>query len=226
MDLCKLDKFENISEMRKKAIITPDGKKIGHIIDVVFDERYYLHSFIIGGSFWEEFREKLGIIDDIDPVLPAENIIEISKKAITIDLNKDQLKHKFQSEAFPEQAYFYNNLKRKEIHDYYNNSIGKICNLIFLPCGEAAFLLKCSLPKESIPRGITSEWDLLLPSANIESISHQKIKLSVNVEMLEKTLNHHLLDGEAARAYLNSLEEKNTAEMRAMMRTNPTIFIR
>lgn len=226
MDLCKLDNYENISEMRKKAIISPDGKKIGHIIDVVFDEDYYLHSFIIGGSFWEEFRENLGIIDDIDPVLPADNIVKIGKKEITIDLSKEKLKNKFESDAFPKNAHFYSSMKRKVIIDYHEKNIGKICNLIFLPCGEAAFLLNCSLPKEYIPKGITSEWDLLLPSGEINTISHNQIRINVKAENLEKTLNHHLLDAEAARTYLNSLKEKKTAEMRAMLRVNPSIFIR
>ncbi|NHJ26320.1 MAG: PRC-barrel domain containing protein [Candidatus Lokiarchaeota archaeon] len=226
LDLCSLENFENISEMRKKAIICSDGKKIGHIIDVVFDSKFQLHSFIVGGSFWEEFRESLGIIDDIDPVVPVENIVEINSREIRIDLHKDQLKHKFEEEIFPKNGFLYSNLKRKGITDIYDRKIGKICNMVFLPCGEASFIVNCPKGKNFVPKGITSKWDLLLPSNEIESISNEKIKLNINAETLEKTLNNHILDADAARNYLNSLEQKNTAELRAFIRTYPGYYLK
>ena len=212
--------------MKKKAIISPDGKKIGHIIDVVFDANFRLHSFIIGGSFWEEFRESIGIIDDIDPVIHVENIEEISSKEIKINLDKDKLKHKFDTDIFPKNGYLYSNLKRKGIIDYYNRRIGKICNMVFLPCGEASFIVHCNKGKNFAPKGITSKWDLLLPSNVIELIDLENIKINVNAEGLENTLNDHLLDADAARSYLNSLEHKNSAELRAFIRNYPGYYLK
>ncbi|MGC9779077.1 MAG: PRC-barrel domain-containing protein [Candidatus Heimdallarchaeota archaeon] len=60
MGLCELDKHRSISDLRKKSVISQDGLVVGRIIDVVFDSKYRLHSFIIGGSRWEELRELMG----------------------------------------------------------------------------------------------------------------------------------------------------------------------
>ncbi|MFW9922402.1 MAG: PRC-barrel domain-containing protein [Candidatus Thorarchaeota archaeon] len=220
MDLCRLDNFENISEMRKKTIISSDGKKIGNIMDVVFDKDYQLHSFILGGGFWEEFRESLGIIDDIDPVLPIDNIVEISKDTIRIDLMKIQLKNKFDKDVFPENIYTYSSLKRKIIHDNDDTKIGKICNMVFLPCGEVAFILSCSHAKHLVPNGTLDKWDLLLPANEIHSINPEYIRLNFRAETLEKTLNEHIIQNEDVKKYLNSLEDKNTAKVKVISRVN------
>ncbi|MHA1213045.1 MAG: PRC-barrel domain-containing protein, partial [Candidatus Heimdallarchaeota archaeon] len=45
--MCRLEAFENVSDMRKKTVICSDGKKIGHINDIVFDLNYNVKSFII-----------------------------------------------------------------------------------------------------------------------------------------------------------------------------------
>ena len=88
MGTFELASFQTISEMRKKTIKSKDDLKIGHIIDVVFDDELNLHSFILGGSRWEEFREALGIIDDIDPIVPIEYIQSVGDKEILLNAAK------------------------------------------------------------------------------------------------------------------------------------------
>jgi sporulation protein YlmC with PRC-barrel domain len=219
LDLCQLNKFENISELRKKTVICPDGKKMGHIIDVVFEDNLNMHSFIIGGSFWEKFRESLGIIDDIDPVIPIEHVIEVTKDEIKIDLTKEQCRHSLEKNVFPENAKMYSQMKRMDILDYSNKSIGKICNMVFLPCGEPIFIVNAN-KTEIVPKGITSHWDLLVPHTHVDEMSTKHMKLNVNVKQLSVSLNDHILDAKAANDYLNSLKKKNTAEMRAVARSN------
>ncbi|MHA1503355.1 MAG: PRC-barrel domain-containing protein [Candidatus Heimdallarchaeota archaeon] len=182
MNLCQLNQFENISELRKKAVVCPDGRKMGRVIDVVFEENLNMHSFIIGGSFWEEFRESI-------------------------------------------KAMMYSQMKRMKIVDYSNKSIGKICNMLFLPCGEPTFVVNAN-KTDIIPKGITSHWDLLVPHTNISEMSASYLKLNVNAEQLSMALNDHVLDADAAREYLNSLRKKNTAEMRAVARTNTGNYYR
>ncbi len=219
LDLCQLNKFENISELRKKTVVCPDGKKMGRIIDVVFEDNLNMHSFIIGGSFWEEFRESIGIIDDIDPVIPIEHVIEVTKDEVRIDLTKEQCRHKLEKDVFPENAKMYSQMKRMNIVDYSNKPIGKICNMVFLPCGEPTFIVNAN-KTNIIPKGVTSHWDLLIPHTHVEEMSSKYMKLNVNAEQLSLALNDKVLDADAARDYLNSLKKKNTAEMRAVARTN------
>ena len=219
LELCQLNNFENISDMRKKTIVCPDGRKIGRIIDVVFNEDLSMHSFIIGGSFFEEFMKSLGIVDDIDPVIPIEHVVEVTTKEIKIDLTKEECRHKLEANIFPEKAIMYSQMKRMKFLDYSNKSIGKICNMVFLPCGEPTFIVNCN-QTNIIPQGVTSHWDLLVPHTNIAEMTSKYMKLNVNAEQLSMALNDHILNPEEARAYLNSLQKKNTAEMRAFIRSN------
>ncbi len=221
LNMCELERFENISDMRKKVLVCADGKKIGHISDIIFDKNLNIKSFIIAGSFWEEFRESLGIIDDIDPVVPVEHILEVTGNEIKIDLHKDQLPHKFSEGIITPETITYKALKRKQVMDYNNHPLGKISNMIFLPCGEAAFILSCNKETDMTPKGFGAKWDLLIPATDIESVDLKTVRISVKAESLEKTLNDHLLDKKAADDYLNSLKDKNIAAKRALTRAVP-----
>jgi len=219
--MCELKTFENVSDMRKKVLISSDGKKIGRINDIIFDKNLNIKAFIIAGNVWEEFRESLGLIDDIDPVVPAESVKEVTKNEIKINLPKDKLKHKLEDGIITPETITYNGLRRKQVFDYNNQQIGKICNMVFLPCGEAAFILSCPKQTDITPKGFGTKWDLLLPAKDIESVDLKIVKISVRAETLEKTMNDHLLDKKAADDYLNSLTRKNIAEKRALTRAVP-----
>ena len=110
-------------------------------------------------------------------------------------------------------------MKRLSIIDYSNKPIGKVCNMVFLPCGEPTFVVNAN-KTAIVPKGITSHWDLLVPHTHVEEINPKYMKLNVNAEQLSVALNDHVLDAKAANEYLNSLKKKNTAEMRAIARTN------
>lgn len=224
--MCELKRFENVSDMRKKVLICSDGKKIGHINDIIFDKKLNIKGFIIAGNFWEEFREAIGLIEDIDPVVPVEHIEEVTHDRITINLRKDELQHKLEEGVLTPETITYNALRRKQVYDIHNHPIGKICNMIFLPCGEAAFILSCPKETEMTPKGLGKKWDLLLPAADIESVDLKTVRISVHAKQLEKTLDEHLLDKKAADDYLNSLTKKNVAEQRALLRAVPGFFVK
>ena len=95
LGICELSEHRSISDLRKKKIISQDGLVVGRIIDAVFDADHNLHSFIIGGSRWEELRELMGFIDDIDPVIPCKSIVEVTDDTIKIkekSMNIEELK--------------------------------------------------------------------------------------------------------------------------------------
>ena len=98
--------------------------------------------------------------------------------------------------------------------------------MVFLPCGEAAFILSCPKRTDMTPKGFGTKWDLLLPAVDIESINIKTVKISVKAESLEKTIGEHLLDKKAADTYLNSLTKKNIAEQRALLRAVPGYFMK
>ncbi|MBK5112362.1 MAG: hypothetical protein KGD59_10455 [Candidatus Heimdallarchaeota archaeon] len=110
--------------------------------------------------------------------------------------------------------------------DYHNHPLGKICNMVFLPCGEAAFILSCHKETKMTPKGFGSKWDLLLPATDIESVDLKTVRISVKAQSLEKTLNDHLLDKTAADDYLNSLTRKKEAEQRSLLRSVSGYFMK
>ncbi|HUU77869.1 MAG TPA: hypothetical protein VMX55_05950 [candidate division Zixibacteria bacterium] len=219
MSMCTTDEFYTISDLRKKTILCSDGLKFGRVVDIVFDSVMNLHSFIIGGTRWEEFREALGIIDDFDPVLPIGLIQEITDKEIIINAKKEDLKHKLQVGVFPEKSFSYSSLKRKKIFDEQKRRIGKIANLLFVPCGEPAFIIGGNWFEEAGEKiGFKENTDLLLPMAYIKKIDDEGIKLNIQLENLKVTLDNKPLDSESQRHYLNSIHNKKDMQMRILER--------
>lgn len=93
----KLDKPVELgkNEMRftdlcKCTIIDSDTNKIGKINDVVFDEKSRPW-FVIGGGFFEEFSERVGLRPDIDLLVPQEYVAKLSSDTMNIKYSKYQL---------------------------------------------------------------------------------------------------------------------------------------
>ncbi|NHJ41121.1 MAG: hypothetical protein FK731_13905, partial [Asgard group archaeon] len=146
MDMCSLETHENFSEMRNKAIKSNDGKTIGYITDVVFDNDLNIHSFILGGRLWNRIRKRLGFINDVEHTLTADKIYEITKNNIRLLISRKQLKDTIQEGAISSSASTYTSLRRKTVVDLDKKLVGKIINMVFLPCGEAAFIVSCLEP--------------------------------------------------------------------------------
>lgn len=209
-----------MSEMRKKVVISSDRKKVGHLVDIIFDEELQLHSIVVGGGFLEKIKESFGFVHDIDPIINVSNIDEIDKRLIKLNLKKHELKEKFENTPISPKAPSLSNLKRKMVVDNDNTSIGRISNLVFLPCGEVAFIVACTNDSINLGlKGITSQWDLLLPLTSIEKVTDEEIVLSTHGENLEKTLNGHIIDNETAKEYLDSLKEKNEVREKVILQS-------
>ncbi|MHA1448849.1 MAG: hypothetical protein ACTSP4_05455 [Candidatus Hodarchaeales archaeon] len=80
-----------LSKLGKKAVVDKDGKKIGNIINMAFFDDDTA-SFIIGGSTIQEFLEKIGVIPDIDLIVPLNKIKEVTGDEIKINLSQADLK--------------------------------------------------------------------------------------------------------------------------------------
>jgi len=225
MSMCELDEYKTISELRKKWVVSRDNLKIGRIIDVVFDSKNHLHSFIIGGSRWEELKEFLGFIEDIDPVIPANAVKEVTEDSININIPKDKLKHKLEEDVIPEGAFTYNGLKRMKILDKNNQKFGKIINLVFLPCGDPAFIIGGSRMEEFAESlKFDENIDLLLPIEYIEKIDQNGIKMKTRASELQLTKDNKPMDEDTQRTYLNSLKRKGEAKTQLLMRPKPEEF--
>ncbi len=79
-----------LSTLSKRKIIDLDNNNIGNIIDVVFDEKGSPW-FVVGGGFFEEFSERIGIRPDIDLLVPQTYVTNITEEAINIKYSKMQL---------------------------------------------------------------------------------------------------------------------------------------
>ncbi len=207
------------TELKKYKVVDPDGDIVGTPIDVVFDQELNLHSFIIGGSFWEEFRERLGIIDDIDPVVPLNAIESLEENIIRINVDKDQLKHKLEEDVFPDNAVWYSQLKRKKVESEDGTKIGKIINLMLLPENQFGFLIGGSMLQELAESlGLIRDWDLFLNKHFITAINDDRIKVKVNKQDLPATLNSRLLDEQEVQRYFAALRGKEKQELVALRR--------
>lgn len=225
MGFTELLKYHSISDIRKKTVKCLGDLAIGHIIDVVFDQEHQLHSFIIGGTRWEEFRESLGIIDDIDPVIPINIISAVKEDTIEVKIAKEKLHHKLEEGIIPEKSFTYNNLKRKKIFDSKDNKFGKIINMGFLPNGKTVLIIGGSWFEELMENlGFRKNIDLLLPFEKIDSIDENNIRLNVPIDKLKLTIDNKPMTIDEQKEYLNSIKLEGQVEMRLLERQKGEVF--
>jgi sporulation protein YlmC with PRC-barrel domain len=90
------------SSLQKMDIMDKQGKKVGHTIDIDFDETGAV-SMIVGGSFIEEKLEALGLKTDVDIIVPGDVIATIKDK-IHLKVSKDELETTMEDAVKPEQT--------------------------------------------------------------------------------------------------------------------------
>ncbi len=71
-------------------IIDSKGVKIGQAVDIDFDKDGSA-ALTVGGGFIEEKLEAIGLLDDIDIIIPAKVIQSISKRII-LNISRGDLK--------------------------------------------------------------------------------------------------------------------------------------
>ncbi|RLI70194.1 MAG: hypothetical protein DRP02_08555 [Candidatus Gerdarchaeota archaeon] len=196
-----------MSELKKRSVISKDEYKIGTIIEAVFTEDLELHSFLIGGSRWEEFREALGVVDDIDPVILVKNIVNITDEIIELNITKSRLKHKLEEDVLPDDVIYYNELKRKRVVDANGNKFARVVNFVLLPSGEVGFVLGGTRFEElSEQLKLKENVDLFLPIEFIDRIEKGKLHLTISYADLHLTKDNLPLDEETQQEYFNSLK--------------------
>ncbi len=78
-----------LSQIEKLAILDKHGEKVGKAIDVDFDKDGKA-SLIVGGGFFEEKLEAIGVKKDVDIIVPSQAISNIGKE-IRLNVAKDEL---------------------------------------------------------------------------------------------------------------------------------------
>lgn len=77
------------SNLKKYKIIDNQGEKIGHPIDFKYTNNRV--QLLIGGGFFRDLIESIGLIKDIEFIIHQHYIVEILDKTITISKSKKQL---------------------------------------------------------------------------------------------------------------------------------------
>ncbi|MEA2070932.1 MAG: PRC-barrel domain-containing protein [Asgard group archaeon] len=226
MVLGELENYETINTLRKRDVISADKLQCGRLIDIIFDQELNLHSFLLGGSRFEELREVLGLIEDIDPVIPISSIDKITKQAIKINIQKKDLRHKLENGVLPEKNVSLTNLKRKKIVDSKGNTIGKIVNMVFIPSGDFAFIIGGNWLEEFLESiKFKTNVDLLLPVKYIESFDNDRIKLNITSDKLRLTLDNKPLEKEAQDKYLDSLKNSDDLTLHLLAKPKAEHFM-
>ncbi len=103
LDDCAISDDEiRLSQLEKFTIYDRDGGKVGKAIDVDFDVDGSA-SIIVGGGFFEEKLEALGLKADVDLIVPASAIDSITDR-ITLNVCKDDLNTTMEGALKPEEV--------------------------------------------------------------------------------------------------------------------------
>ncbi len=197
------------SDLRKFTVVDRNGSEVGKPIDIVFEtDTDVLTKLILGGSFIEELKEKLGFKEDDDPVVPVETIKGVDNQIITLNVSKEDLGNKLEKGVFENNELLFSAVSRYTVHASDDEKLGRFIDAIIHVDNSLSFIIGDSMFKEFLEKvGLTPDFDLLVPCTQIKDIdpNSKKVTLSVTREMLLTTL-----DG---LPYQDAIERLNISRM-------------
>ncbi len=185
----------DFNNLRRRNIQDEENEDIGRIIDFVLTKDYQLSKFILGGSKLEEFKERIGLKIDDDPVVSV-NLIEEPKEADNYSSYKindkgENLLHKLQEGAIKETELIYSNLSKLPVHSNDGQSVGRIVDAIFCEDSTVCFVIGENPLIEFLEKiGLLGNYDLLLPTSEISEINEKNIIIKKSKEELRVLLNN------------------------------------
>lgn len=202
----------DLAALKDWKVVDKDNKSVGRIIDFAMSKDYKLTKFILGGSLFEEFIERIGIKTDDDPVISLENIsgLDKSKKVLKLDISSNDLPSKLHENAFTKDEMVFSKISKTKVYCKDNTHIGNVVDAIFSEENDVSLILGENSVVEFLERvGLTGNYDLLVPSKYVEKqdetgfyISKSKSDLVVlldNEEVPEETVNYERLKKEQIR---------------------------
>ena len=197
------------SDLRKFTVVDRNGSEVGKPIDIVFEtDTDVLTKMILGGSFIEELKEKLGFKEDDDPVVPVETIKGVDNQIITLNVSKEDLGNKLEKGVFENNELLFSAVSRYTVHASDDEKLGRFIDAIIHVDNSLSFIIGDSMFKEFLEKvGLTPDLELLVPCTQIKDIdpNSKKVTLSVTREMLLTTL-----DG---LPYQDAIERLNISRM-------------
>ncbi|MHA2503469.1 MAG: hypothetical protein ACXAE3_11440 [Candidatus Kariarchaeaceae archaeon] len=186
------------SQIKGCEIRDNTGVKIGVLQDAIFKESkhgFQLTKFLVGGTFWEEMLEDLGIMPDVDPVFPVSAMENVSAKLIQLNVTKDKLKSTTRdTDAIAEDEFKLSELSRFKLVDVNNEKIGNIIDITFSRDAFQFIVGDGFIRELAEDLGLINDVDLLLEVSFIEAfdVDSKTIRLNKDKLNLKTTFEKHI----------------------------------
>lgn len=182
--------FSNLKEFK---VADTNGDIIGQPIDIVFDTTTdVLTKLIIGGSFIEELKERIGLKPDDDPVVSVDTIESVEEAIIKLNVSKEKLGNKLQKGIFSKEETIFSEVQKFTVEAADGEKLGRFIDAVIHIDNTLSFIIGDSMFREFLERvGFTPDFDLLVPCTQIKQINPdtRKVVLSVNRDLLLTTLD-------------------------------------
>jgi len=184
------EKFSGLkfSQMKGADIKDSEGEIIGKLQDAIFkkkDNGIELTKFLVGGSFWEEILEDIGVRPDVDPVFPLSALAGVSPKGLRLSVPKSKLKATtLDEDAIDVDEFKLSQLGKFKLLDEKNQRIGNIIDVTFSR-DAFQFIIGDGFIKElAEDLGLLADVDFLLEVAFIKEFSIEKKTITLNKDKL------------------------------------------
>jgi sporulation protein YlmC with PRC-barrel domain len=202
-------------ELKKADVVDLNGKKVGHIGDMVFkfDGALKLSKFVLSGPLTEEILESLRVKKDFDPVFDATMIKKLGAK-VQLATDRNALKTTKDKDAIGANEIRLSKLEKLEILDSHGVVVGKAVDIDFDENGSASLIVGGGFFEEKLEAlGIKREIDILVPGEAIEKIG-DKIHLSVAKKDLNLTMDEELKTNAAKKKHSDIVVHRDVSRVR------------
>ena len=202
-------------QLKKADVLDINGKKIGHIGDMVFkfDGALKLSKFVLSGPMADELMETLHLKKDSDPIFDASMIKKLSDK-VHLSSEKSSLKTTKDKDAIGANEIRLSALEKLAIFDKHGVKVGKAIDVDFDENGTASLIVGGGFFEEKLEAsGLKKDIDIIVPSEVIEQMG-KDIRLTVAKDELALTMNEELKMDSAKKAKSDIITHRDVSRVR------------
>ncbi|MCY3411710.1 MAG: hypothetical protein INQ03_08775 [Candidatus Heimdallarchaeota archaeon] len=171
-----------MEDIKNATVYDSNNVKLGRVLDCLVkqtEEGVDLTKFTIGGSYWEELLEDMGLKPDVDPVFGVEVIESVAPKSIKLSVPGEELKSTtIDPDAIDADEFKLSHLSDIQLVDSNDEPLGNIIDIKFAG-GHFQFVLGDGSWKEMLEDlGLREDIDFLISPKFVNSFDQKVLKLS------------------------------------------------
>lgn len=177
------------SRLKHLHFVDKENHDMGTLEDLVLDkETLELSHILLGSSFFEEFMEEIGEIDNIDELAPVDIITGIEDGYVVISCNLEDLQTTNSDGTLPIDGLLFTKMMKLPVNFKDSSDVAELYDFIIDDDNPRFIFLLTSLIEKLLPMGYGQQFSISVP-LSLVSVSKDKVDLNLTLAKIEKLIS-------------------------------------